>query len=90
MLVKILGTIDVISGLILIFSIMTYIPDKIFLILGLILIVKSSLGMLKDFASWVDLLTGIIFLLLMIVSIPQFVIFIFAFLIVQKGIFSFL
>ena len=90
MLVKILGGIDILSGLILVLSLLTEIPSKIMIIFGIILLGKSLMGLLKDFGSWIDFLTGIILILCIFVQIPLFIKIIFAFLIIQKGIFSFL
>ena len=90
MLVKILGAIDVAAGSALALSILTEIPSQIFIILGLIVLIKSFLGFPKDFAGWIDFLTGIILILMAFVSIPLFVKVIFMVLIIQKGISSFL
>ena len=56
---------------------------------GFILLAKSSLGMLKDFASWVDFLAGIILLSSIIFQPPLFILIIIGILIIQKGAFSF-
>ena len=50
------------------------------------LLTKSSLGFLKDFASWVDFLAGAVFLLSIIVSIPSFISIIFGLLLLQSSI----
>jgi len=90
MLIKVLGIIDIIAGLILIFEKNINPSIYVLMILGLILISKSFLGLPKDFASWIDLSSGLIFLLLIIISIPWIISLIFGLLILQKGIFSFL
>ena len=90
MLVKILGAMDVLIGLILIFNSQLNLPVNILIICGFILIAKSFLGMLKDFASWIDLISGAIFLILAIFSVPTIITLIMGVLILQKGIFSFL
>ncbi|MFH1326795.1 MAG: hypothetical protein ABIH59_01575 [archaeon] len=90
MLIKILGGIDIALGLIHIFFNQLGVPNHILIILGLILIIKSSVGLLKDFASWIDLIGGILFLVLTIISIPQFIRIIIGVLIIQKGAASFL
>ena len=90
MLVKILGIIDLISGLILIFGESLNISNQVFIIFGVVLLVKSSLGLLKDFASWIDFLCGIIFLISAIISVPEIISLVFGLLIIQKGLFSFL
>ena len=89
MLVKILGAIDIIAGTLLIIDISSPLPFQIMLLAGIVLLAKSSLGLLKDFASWVDLITGIIFLILAIISLPIFIVAIIIILIIQKGAFSF-
>jgi len=89
MLIKVLGLIDLIVGGILIFG-MEIIPNSILIIFGIILLAKSSLGLLKDFASWIDFLGGTILLLSTIISIPFIFSAIIGLLIIQKGMFSFL
>ena len=88
MLVKILGGIDLIAGIMLLFSGLGF-PTQVLLFFGIVLIIKSSFGMLKDFASWVDFLGGVTFLLLMIINIPFFIGLIVGILLIQKGGFSF-
>ena len=90
MLVKILGAIDVIAGLILIFGPGINFPSSIVIIFGIVLLAKSSLGLLKDFASWIDFLAGLTFLLSVIISVPVIISVIIGLLILQKGVFSFL
>jgi hypothetical protein len=90
MLIKILGTIDFIIGLILIFVTTAKLPYAILLILGGILLLKAGIGLLKDFASWIDFFGGIIFILLIFLPIPWIICLIAGILIIQKGIFSFL
>ena len=89
MLVKILGGIDFICGIILIFGI-KYMPVYILVPLGIILIIKSGLGLLKDFTSWIDFLSGVCFILSIFFSVPTIICIIIGILILQKGIFSFL
>ena len=90
MLVKILGVIDLIGGLILIFGKNADIPNLVLIFFGLIFLIKSSLGLLKDFASWIDLVGGLFFLLTIIVSVPEMICFVIGILIIQKSVFSFL
>ncbi len=90
MLVKILGAIDVIAGLILFFGAGAKLPFMLLVIFGVILLIKSMFGLLKDFASWIDFLVGINFILLPLFVIPAWIGIILAILIIQKGIFSFL
>lgn len=90
MLIKILGAIDLLSGLILILSALTKMPTPILIIFGVALLAKSLIGFLKDFGSWIDFLTGIILILCVFIQIPLFIKIIFSLLIIQKGISSFL
>ena len=90
MLVKIFGGIDVLSGLMLILTMMAEIPFYVLVLFGIALLAKSSMGSLKDFGSWIDFLTGIVLILCVFVHIPIFVKVIFGILIVQKGVASFL
>jgi len=88
MLVKFFGIVDITIGLILIFKIINYIPDSLLIILGVILLAKSSISLLKDVGGWIDLSVTIILFLSTIISIPLFIGFLFGALILQKGIFS--
>jgi len=90
MLVRVLGTIDILAGAILIFGVWANLSKIVFLIFGVILFVKSFLGLPKDFASWIDLSCGVILLLSILISFPVWLVAIFGLLIFQKGIFSFL
>ena len=90
MLIKILGAIDSLSGLILILSILTEMPFQILIFFGVVLLVKSLIGFLKDFAGWIDFLTGITLILMIFISIPLFIKIILMILIIQKGISSLL
>jgi len=90
MLVKILGGIDLLAGLILFLSILTEIPFQILIFLGVVLLIKSGINLLRDFASWIDFLTGIVLILVGFFVVPLPIKVIFAFLIIQKGISSFL
>ncbi|VVB82553.1 Uncharacterised protein [uncultured archaeon] len=90
MLIKVLGVIDFIAGLLLIFGAGTKLPWLLLLFFGVGLLLKSTLGKLKDFASWIDFLCGINLILLLIFSVPVWISIILGILLVQKGIFSFL
>ena len=90
MLIKILGAIDVIVGLIFLFGMGLGLPTKLILSMGMILLLKSSLGMLKDFGGWIDFLSGIVLMLSILFVIPTFILFILGILLIQKGIFSFI
>jgi hypothetical protein len=90
MLIKVLGTLDFIIGLILIFATTAKLPYQILLILGVILLLKAGIGLLKDFASWIDLIAGIVFILLIFLPLSWIICLIVGILLIQKGIFSFL
>jgi hypothetical protein len=90
MFIKILGVFDLITGGILIFGQEFHISKLIFLVFGFVLLLKSSLGLLKDFASWIDFLAGICLLTLIIIQIPVIICAVIGLLIIQKSIFSFL
>ncbi len=89
MLIKILGAIDLIAGIILVFGIQNFFPEEIILSLGVLLIGKSSLGMLRDFGSWIDIIAGGIFLISGLISFPWIIEIIAGIFVLQKGIFSF-
>jgi len=91
MLLKILGGIDVVLGLVLIlFGTAIVFPKIILIVCGAILLIKCGLRLLKDFASWIDLIGGLIFLLLIFVEIPGIIVIIIGLFVAQKGILSFL
>jgi hypothetical protein len=90
MLVKILGAIDFIGGLILIFISGLVLPSQVLIFFGILFLIKSSLGFWRDFASWTDLLSGIIFILLTFFPVYWVICLVLGILLVQKGIFSFL
>lgn len=89
MLVKVLGGIDFISGLILIFG-TGLAPKSILIFFGILLLIKAGFGMFKSFASWIDLLSGGVFILAIFFQIPLWIGIIAGILLIQKGIFSFL
>lgn len=88
MLVKILGAIDLVAGIILILFLKST-PAQFLMILGILLLAKSALGLLKSFASWIDFLAGIFLLITMVANVPSFLAIIVGILIIQKGIISF-
>jgi hypothetical protein len=90
MLVKVLGVIDFIGGLILLFSAGVKIPVPVLVVLAVIFLIKAGIGLLKDFASWIDLIAGIIFILMMFFPVYWIVCIIAGILLIQKGIVSFL
>jgi hypothetical protein len=90
MLVKALGVLDFIGGLILIFGIGIKIPYSVLLFFGIIFLIKAGIGLLKDFASWIDLANGAIFILLIFFPVTWLICLIGGAFLIQKGIFSFL
>jgi hypothetical protein len=91
MVVKILGLIDLIAGLLLIFGAGVSLPWQIYFILGALLIVKSFLGGIpKDPASIIDLVVGLVLFLAIIITFPWYISLIFGILVIQKSILSFL
>ena len=90
MLIKILGGIDVLLGIFLMFVNNLNFPKTILFLFGIILLVKGSLGLFKNFASWIDGIGGLIFILSIVISFPVWICVILGLLLFQKGIFSFL
>jgi len=90
MLIKALGIIDVVAGILLLFGTGFEFPFQWLIFFGVILLAKSSLGMLKDFGSWIDLLCGAVFLLSAVFDVSIWISAILGILIFQKGLFSFL
>ena len=90
MLVKVLGLIDFIGGVIFLFVTGTKFPLLILLVFGVILLIKAGIGLLKDFASWIDLIAGAIFILLIFFPVYWVFCLIVGILLIQKGIVSFL
>lgn len=91
MLVKILGTIDMIAAVILfLLAVRIPFPAEIVLFIGIIVILKSFIGLFKELGGWIDLACGLFIILGLILPVPMLVLFAFAFLIFQKGIVSFL
>ena len=90
MLVKALGIIDVIAGLVLVFDLTKIMPEVIVAILGVALLAKSMLGMLQDVASWFDFFAGSILLMTTVIFVPWVVQAFVGILVLQKGVFSLL
>jgi hypothetical protein len=91
MLVKVLGVIDFIAGLILIFGIGIELPSTLLILFGIILLIKSFLGGIpKNFGSLTDLSAGTIFILFIFFPIHWIICLIAGILLIQKSIFSFL
>ena len=66
MLVKILGAIDFIGGIILMLISGFDFSVYALIVLGIIFLAKSCLGFLKNFASWIDFVSGTIFILMIL------------------------
>jgi len=91
MLIKILGIIDFIAGLILIFGIGIELPSTLLILFGIVLLIKSFLGGIpKDLGSLTDLSASIIFILFIFFQIHWVICLIAGILLIQKGVFSFL
>ena len=90
MLIKILGILDLIAGLILVFGPGFNIPTIILILFVIILIVKSSMGGWDDLACLIDFLAGLAFLFLIFINIPAIILIILGILLFQKAVFSFL
>ncbi len=90
MLIKIFGAIDIFASLLMMLSLGVDANYKLLLFFGIILMIKSGFGMLKDFASWIDFLCGGILILMIFLDVYSFIVIILAILLLQKGAFSFL
>ncbi|MBU3907380.1 MAG: hypothetical protein KKA64_03980 [Nanoarchaeota archaeon] len=91
MLLKALGTIDLLSGLILILlGAGVNIPNNFLITGGAILFVKSGLGFWQDIGSLIDVVGGLVLLLSAWITFPGMISIIAGLIIAQKGIFSFL
>jgi hypothetical protein len=90
MLVKILGGIDLIGGLILIVAGSMKLPLFILLAFAAILIIKAIIGGFRDFAGWIDITASILFVLSIFFQIPWVICLIGGILLIQKGAVSFL
>ena len=91
MVVQVLGIIDLIAGLILIFGAGVSLSWKIYFISGSLLIGKSFLGGIpKDPASIIDFMVGVSLFISIAVTLPTYVSVILGLLIIQKSVFSFL
>jgi len=88
-MIKILGAIDIFAGALILFNLSGYLPLRIVLIFGIIILFKASLSLFKDVASWIDLIAGALILTSLVIEVPFFVRIIASILILQKGIISF-
>ena len=85
-----LGIFDLLAGFFLIFGNQLDLSKYILIVFGAIMIVKASLGILKDFASWVDFCAGLALITSSIIILPWGIGLILGLIVIQKGIFSFL
>ena len=90
MLVKILGLTDLIIGILIVFLSQFNPPANVLISFSVIAFSKSSLGMLRDFGSWIDFSAGILLGIAIIMNIPIILSIIVGLLVLQKGVFSFL
>ena len=88
MLVKILGVLDIIAAVMLIFSQNRMIPTTFFVIFGIIMILKSVMGLFRNFGSWIDLIGGLSLILSVFFILPWVMLIICSVLVLQKGIAS--
>ena len=90
MIIKILGILDIISGLLFwLGSFFHIIPDQIIILIVFYLIIKGVIFIIsKDIASILDIISGLVIYLSMSFNLPAFVIIIVTFFLLQKGIFS--
>jgi hypothetical protein len=86
----ILGGIDLISSLVLLFGKQLNLPATFFMFFAFLLFAKCLMGMLKDFASWIDLICGILLLLSIPLILPFAVKIVASAFLIQKGLFSFI
>ena len=85
MLVKIFSLIDLIGGIILLFSLQSMISSSILLFLGFFLIIKSNFDKGQKFSKGMDVFAGLIFVLSSFLPLPDFIGIIAGILILQKG-----
>ena len=90
MFLKILGLLDAIFGIVLIFESSLNISKFLLILFGVIFLLKAAWGGFKGFASRVDVFAGLVFILLIAISIPVIINIIVGIFLIQKGIFSFL
>jgi hypothetical protein len=93
MLVKLLGIIDIVLALLFFinnnFDKSNWFPNKIILIVGIMLLVKGIIFVLMlDFASLIDIACGIIIILSAFMHIHVLLAFIVCIFLIQKGILS--
>ncbi len=90
MIVKILGSLDLIAGLLFwIFALFGIIPSSIISFLALYLVIKSIIFLISEhFASALDLISGIIIFSSLAFNLPDFIAIIISLYLIQKGIFS--
>ncbi len=91
MLLKTLGIIDLIIGLIILLMVFgTKIPTSIMVVCIIILAIKGSFIITKDIASAQDILVVFVLVLNLIFAMPKIILLVAAFLMFQKGFVSLL
>jgi len=90
MLIYLLGAIDILATLILLFGRILHLDYYFFIFFAILLLAKSLMGLLKDFASWIDFVGGILLILSIPFGLPLAVRIIISLFLVQKAIFSFI
>jgi nitrogen fixation/metabolism regulation signal transduction histidine kinase len=90
MIVKILGTLDILSAALLwITHLSQIIPKQIMLLAVFYLMIKGVMFLsLGNWISLLDILSGLVIYLSLVYSLPGFIIFIVAVFLIQKGIIS--
>lgn len=93
MLIKILGILDIIAGLLFFidsaFNKSGWFPEKIILYIGIYLLIKGLLFVFTlDLLSIIDIICGGIILLSLLIHIPFLIVFLVVFFLIQKGFLS--
>lgn len=91
MIIKILGTLDIISALIFWLTIFGFIPQIFILAIGLYLLVKGAFFLISaDIASIIDIICSFVIFASINFHIPVFITIIISIYLLQKGAFSLL
>lgn len=90
MIVKILGILDILSGILFWLNGFFHLfPDTFMMLIALYLIIKGLIFVIsKDIASILDIISGLVIYFSLTYVIPGFVIIIVTFFLLQKGVFS--
>ena len=92
MVVKVLGTLDLISALLFFLSaVFSFIPQSWILIIGLYVLVKGIVfAISKDYASFIDIACGTVILISLTISIHIVIVALVCLYLIQKGVISWL